>query len=569
MTTSIAPAAPALPTRAPAATATTATSTSTGNEPFGLDDRLRVFGDASRWATVVLGILVGLVTGPLDVRFATVAAALLLHAALQHADPMTLVAPTDRERLRVALELILTLLGVAATGVSDSPFVLTPMTGLVLAGYVYGERFMTGTLVSVGVATAGVVAIQVTSGAPGTAAELGLVFLLCGMLGTFGRSFLVAVEAHRVAVLDQASRMATANDLLVALHGIAQTLPASLDLGEVVASARARLRTLVPFSVLVILVRDDTGGGWRVELAEGVRLGPSKTIEELPPLLRHALAAPRPIVVDDVLVTGDKTCEPLSRSALYAPLRARGGVVGLLALEHADAHVYGPPEVELVANLSGLVALSIDNATWFNRLRMFGAEAERARIARDLHDRIAQSLAYVAFELERLRDGGGEMQPEIASLHDVVRGVVTELRETLYMLRASITEDADLVVAATEFLTRFEERTGTHVHWQHRVEARLPVPLEQEVWRILQEACTNVERHAGATNLWVTWVALGRHARLEVRDDGCGFDPARVAGDHYGLVGIRERADAIRGRVAVTSAPGRGTILTLDVETQA
>jgi signal transduction histidine kinase len=88
------------------------------------------------------------------------------------------------------------------------------------------------------------------------------------------------------------------------------------------------------------------------------------------------------------------------------------------------------------------------------------------------------------------------------------------------------------------------------------------------VWRILQEAVTNVERHARASNLYVTWEVIGRHARLEVRDDGEGFEPGAVDGDHYGLIGARERADAIRARLTVTSAPGQGTKLLLHVEAQ-
>jgi len=77
-----------------------------------------------------------------------------------------------------------------------------------------------------------------------------------------------------------------------------------------------------------------------------------------------------------------------------------------------------------------------------------------------------------------------------------------------------------------------------------------------------------VERHAHATNVHVAWEVVGRHARLEVRDDGDGFDPAAVTGDHYGLIGARERADAIRARLTVTSSPGKGTKLLLHVEAQ-
>jgi signal transduction histidine kinase len=565
MTTSIAPAPAAALATPPGPPVTEAP------DPVGLEHRLRVFGDASRWATLVLGIAVGLVTVPLDGRFFVVTAALVLHACIQHADPTPLSPPGDRTRVRVVLELVLTVTAVAATGAADSPFVLTPMTAMTLIGYVYGSELLAGALVSLGMATFAGIAMQITSSQVGTAAELGLVFLLCGMLGAFGRSFLEVVEEQRAAVLGQASQMATANELLVALHGLAQTLPESLDLGDVISSARLRLRTLLPYTALAILVRDDTGAGWRVELAEGVRLQPSIGLDQLPDALRRAAIGVHPVVVDDVLVTGEAPCAPLARSVLYAPLRARGSVVGVLAIEHDEPRAYGPREAELVANLSGLLGLAVDNAKWFGRLRVFGAEAERARIARDLHDRIAQSLAYVAFELERLHDvartrNAPDRAAELASLHDVVRGIVVELRETLYQLRAGITEEHDILESASEFLQRFRERTGIVVQHQFRVQRRLPLTLEQEVWRVMQEALTNVERHAGASTVWVSWVVGPQDARLEIRDDGCGFDPAAVTGEHYGLVGIRERVDAIRGRLTIDSAPGRGTTLRLDVE---
>jgi signal transduction histidine kinase len=533
-----------------------------------LEHRLRMFGDASRAATLLLGMATGALTGPIDARFLTVAVALLLYAALQRAHPLDLTPPRNRAEVRVALELILTGIAVLATGGAHSPFVLTPMTSLVLAGYVWGADLAAGAAVCAGLATILATAMNLVDADAGTAAELGLVFLLCGMLGAFGRSLMRTVEEQQAAAIDQAAQMATANELLISLHSLAQTLPASLDLGEVVSSARARLRALLPYTALTILVRDDSGDGWTVELAEGSRLPDRIPLDDLPPALMRAAAAGRPVVVDDALPAAEKGCAPFARSGLYAALRARGSVVGVIAIEHNDPSMYLPPDADLVGNASTVIALAVDNAKWFGRLRLFGAEAERARIARDLHDRIAQSLAYVAFELERLRDIDTAHRDELGSLHEVVRSVVTGLRETLYQLRAGVTEDEDLEHAAGEYLARFAERTGVQVHWRHSVQQRLPMPIEQEVWRILQEAITNVERHAHARDVYVTWDVRHGRGLLEVRDDGRGFDPTAVYGDHFGLVGVRERADAIRARLTITSTPGNGTTVSLRVEGQ-
>jgi hypothetical protein len=189
MTTSLAPADGPI-----AAVAATTAAPPEPDRLHALDHRLRVFGDASRWATLTLGLLVGIITGPVDLVFLIVSAAFVGSAALQRSNPIRLDPPAARAQVRVALELVLVALGVAATDATHSPFVLTPMTAMVLAGYVWGDRLRRGTAVSAGVASAFTLAMIIADGEPSAAANLGLVFLLCGMLGAFGRSFLVEVE---------------------------------------------------------------------------------------------------------------------------------------------------------------------------------------------------------------------------------------------------------------------------------------------------------------------------------------------------------------------------------------
>ena len=320
------------------------------------------------------------------------------------------------------------------------------------------------------------------------------------------RNLISDIESHRAAAIDQAAEMATANELLVSLHALAQTLPASFDLPEVVDSMRLRLRSLVHFSVLVVLVRDDAQSVWNVELAEGVRLPARLLDRELPQPLQRALTSTHPVIIEDRLLSPEEDgFAALGRSGLYTALRARGALVGLIALEDVTANSFGAEQLDLIENLSSLLALSIDNARWFGRLRTLGAEAERARIARELHDRVAQSLAYVAFELERMHALPGDKDGEIAELRVVVRDIVRELRQTIYQLRANVSEDADIVEVASGYLERFADRTGIHTQWLPQASAALPYRIEQELWRIGQEALVNIERHSGATEVTVHW----------------------------------------------------------------
>ena len=161
------------------------------------------------------------------------------------------------------------------------------------------------------------------------------------------------------------------------------------------------------------------------------------------------------------------------------------------------------------------------------------------------------------------RDG----DDEVAELRNVVRGVVTELRETLYQLRAEINDDTDLQAAAEAYVPRWSDRTGIPATFTSKTDGqRLTVPVEMEVWRILQECLTNVERHSGAAHVDVRWTIANGHATLDVRDVGKGFKAANASKERYGLVGMRERAEAIGAHLTVDSEPGAGTRVLVEVE---
>jgi len=519
----------------------------------------------TRWVTIAAGIVFGVLRHS-GGHFVLATIALVAFGAMQTFHQMR-PSPATRIRFLVILELVLTVTVCTVTGGLASPYVLTPITGLLLAGYVWGRRATVGTAVAGVIAATATIAMQSISATDQrSAGQIAVVFLLCGALGAFTRNLIAEIETHQAAAIDQAAEMATANELLVSLHTLAQTLPASFDLPEVVESMRLRLRSVLRFSALVVLVRDDAQSVWTVALAEGVRLPGHLTEADLPQPLQRALSSTHPILIDDRLVRPDEGgFAALARSGMYTSLRARGALVGMIALEDVVPDVYGFEQRDLLESLSSLLALSIDNARWFGRLRTLGAEAERARIARELHDRVAQSLAYVAFELERIEGVPGEKVSEIADLRDVVRDIVRELRETIYQLRSNVSEVEDIVMVADGYLRRFAQRTGIATEWIPMASTPLPYRIEQELWRIGQEALVNVERHANATSVVVRWEVHDGIARLEVSDNGSGFEPAAVSGEHYGLVGMRERADAIGAQLAIESRLGRGTKVAVEL----
>lgn len=209
-------------------------------------------------------------------------------------------------------------------------------------------------------------------------------------------------------------------------------------------------------------------------------------------------------------------------------------------------------------------ALAIDNARWFGRLRGMGADEERTRIARDVHDRVGQSLAHVAFELDRMVGplSDGVMRTELQGLRKEVRGVLGEVRDTLCDLRTDVSDQHGLIDTLDLFLDRVRVRSHLEVDFGHEGRERLPLAQERELWRIAQEAIANVENHAQAHHLRIRWRCDGTNAVLTVADDGSGFsldDAGRH--DSFGLTGMRERADAIGARLLVESAPQQGTLV--------
>jgi signal transduction histidine kinase len=480
--------------------------------------------------------------------------------------PLQIYPATWRAEALVVFDLLVAVVAIALTGTWSSPYVLMPIPLVLLAAYGWGYRegffaavFTGGTILMA----------DVVGGASEDALRTGLlasiIVVAAAVVGGYTRQLWLEAEERERETADEVSRMSLANDLFHALHDVVRTLPDSLDLAEVVASARDTLREVFEPDVLVVLLADETSSSWRMQIAEGVAVPEQLATEELPARAIEALEKPGVVRIPKTARKDELWNREFASSGMVVGLRTPDRVVGLLSVEYRAPDRVSAPDAELFARIASSLALAVDNARWFGRLRTLGAEAERARIARDLHDRTAQSLAYIGFELDRLSNRYSD--PALPELHKVVRDVVVELRETLYQLRTAVTEEEGIAPLVEPYLKRWSDRTGVKATFTAiRPELRLPRQVEQELWRIFQEALTNVERHADASHVHVTWDRSDRAARLTVRDDGSGMDLSSPAPERYGLVGIRERADAIGARVRLESAPGHGTAVLIEME---
>ncbi len=456
---------------------------------------------------------------------------------------------------------------VVATGKWDSPFVFSLLTAVIVAGFARGFSFA----LRIGALAGGAISLTAFVGQSPVeadfrnAAQWTMILLLVALVAGYSRSISGEADRQRNLALSRLERLSDANALLFSLHRIAQTLPASLDMAEVLDTTMTRLRSLFEFDAVVLLLFDETDATWQVLRREGAkgpsRLGPT----ELPAPLRRAMTVSRLVHVNDLHSSQGPGLAGASRSGLYTVLEARGSVIGLLAIEHREPNVYTDREVELLDGFIEPVSLAVDNARWFGRLRTVGADEERTRIARDLHDRIGQSLAYLAFEQDRIisRDKKGmELGPDLEKLREDTRAVIREVRDTLYDLRTDVSEAADMLTTLEAFADRIRDRSDLLIEvTSEDTGKRLPIRQEREMWRIAQEALVNVERHAEASQASVHWVSNGERAEITIVDDGKGFPIGAGRVDSYGIMGMRERAASIGASLEIVSEPGEGATL--------
>lgn len=522
-----------------------------------------------RWGTILVGVVLTASDPRRTVVEMTFGVVLVVHAALRSLLPLRW--RTDRRGMgTVAAETALCYAAVVTTGHWGSPFVFTLVTSVVAAGFGSGFGLAVPLAAAISLAVMGP-SFRNGDGVLRVTTEGCTELLLAALVAGYGRRLFGQAEQRTSNALTRLRGLTEANGLLQQLNAVAQTLPASLDLDETVSETMGQVRALLHPDIIAVFLWDPSTTRWSVGGAEGVRLPALMDERSLPVPVRVASVT----ALDDRrarlihLPTGGPGLSPDSWNGIYAPLFARRSLVGVIAVEARVAGALSGRDLSLMTGVAEQAALAIDNARWFGRLRTVGAEEERNRIARDLHDRVAQSLAYLAFELDRIvgLSGARPVTTELEDLRRDVRRVISEVRDTLYDLRTDVSESQDLPATMASFLERVRDRSAIAVDFRHQAGRRLALPLERELWRIGQEAVTNVERHAQATTLTVRWSVDAHEACLMVRDDGRGFPvgaPGRL--DSYGLLGMRERADAIGGTLEIDAAPGRGTSVRCRVE---
>jgi len=376
------------------------------------------------------------------------------------------------------------------------------------------------------------------------------------------------------------------NRELQALYGLASALARTMSVEEILAVMVEHVTGVLSAEGVAAVLLDGEDGILARGAAHGIAKAPwaeaqgTKLAND--PLLGAARAASSPLVL-----TGT---EVQARGGVWGQAGATGVVAVPVGQQLIGALIVlcTPEQASLTANVSLLSAVAQQMNVAMERERLLGEmarartqlrqlaaqvvqtqEEERRRIARELHDEVGQALTGLKLNLAVLEGAlpaqSTDLHEQLAGIRDLLESTMEEIRGLALELRPAALDDLGLVPALRGHVNGFVKRTGLDVASDlDETIGRLPERMETALYRIIQEAMTNIVRHAAARHVQVTLRADGDEVYARVADDGQGFDPAQrlkaaIAEGRMGLLGIQERVALLCGRVSITAAPGEGT----------
>ncbi len=252
----------------------------------------------------------------------------------------------------------------------------------------------------------------------------------------------------------------------------------------------------------------------------------------------------------------------------YVLLNSRRRSLGVITLFSTEPTSFLPEILQLLECIGHQLGVAIENARFHQRTEKMAILEERTRISRELHDSLAQTLGWLSIKTEMLEEDLhlGEIEKSSAdmkAIRRVVRDACYDVRESIDGLRTRPT--GDLTVTAAAWISEFRQRSGLITDFRAMdADVRLSPIVETELLRILQEALTNVRKHAQAKRVRIDLQIKGSFAELIIEDDGCGFEyMAEQDAGHFGLRIMRERAERLGGTFQIETTREEGTHITV------
>jgi PAS domain S-box-containing protein len=394
------------------------------------------------------------------------------------------------------------------------------------------------------------------------------------------------VELQALSIAEREQRQ-----LSEALVKAALVLNKSLKLDEVLHLILEQIKEVIPYQLANILMLD---GDFIYDASHEGDQRWTKALEGMKNrfpledfrLLTQMCQSGQPLLIPDIQkeplwisANGLEWC----RSYLSAPLLAEDKPIGFLNLFAEQPGFFTTQMQDRLVAFASHAAVAIQNAWFFEQVRASNdrlqslshrlveiQENERLYIARELHDEAGQMLTSLMLDLHTLETQAHQpdaVLKKVAEMEVALNAVSENLHSVAMALRPASLDHLGLVPALRQYVEAVGEKYGLKASFRAgKLHERLPASMETELYRITQEAVTNVVRHANASRVDVILTIRDKKLIVIVEDDGVGFNPQQVPADgHLGLIGVRERADMIGGKLVIESAPGKGTTLIVEV----
>ncbi len=362
---------------------------------------------------------------------------------------------------------------------------------------------------------------------------------------------------------------------LESLNEVSTALVGEFELPRLLGIVCQRLRELLGARVVCVAL-PDPDDVLRIAASDGMDLDGlrlprnSKTFR----ILSRKRSERVDSVIDDAEVDQEFARIFGARAQVWVPLLVRERAIGVvLAIDKAGADPrFTEDDLRLAESFAQRASVAVDLSERVARdaLRRVVAaqELERRRLARELHDETGQALTSILLGLKSLEDVDDPAAVAVAAgdLRELVVATLQDVRRLAVELRPKALDDFGLVPALRRLAENFSDQTRIAVDVEARLpEERLAPEIETAVYRIVQEALTNVVKHARARNVSILLSRKNGSVSVMIEDDGQGFDPARGRADGLGLLGMRERAALLGGTLSIESSDGAGTTLVVDV----
>ena len=373
------------------------------------------------------------------------------------------------------------------------------------------------------------------------------------------------------------------NRELSVLNEVGLNISQSLNLQEVLDLALETVTEKLMIEVGLIFLRDGESDHFGLCASRGASMALCQEVERrraqpTRDVSQMVANTGQPFFVSDLSTDPrfDGLWEDLhNRSYVNVPLRSKGKVVGTMSLTSPAGKPMPERAVAVVEAVGSQIGTVIENAQLYQQLRYLAVLEERDRLAREMHDDLAQALGYLNVKASITNDllANGtidQAQESLAELKKVAKFVYTDVREAIFNLRTAVSSQLGFIPTLQDYLEEYRAHYGLNVQFLigNNEIAELPPEMANQLLRVVQEALANVRKHACANTVWVRYHQEGGQICIMVEDDGQGFNPLQVANSgqqHIGLQVMSERMISIRGSLKCISQPGQGTRVILQV----